>query len=375
MTSLNLMDAIYGAGASQAIPAWFYLSIAFIFGSMVGSFLNVCIHRLPREESVVRPRSHCYSCGKTIPWYDNLPLVSYVLLGGKCRTCKAPFSIRYGIVELITAISFVIIWKTFPTDQAIAYTLFMSGLIAATFIDFEHYIIPNEITLGGIVVGFICSGLFPSLQNQATHFHSALYSLAGAAIGYGVLWGVVEIGKKIFGVKKVELPDATAFSLHKEGIRMDNDLDKWEDLFSRESDVLKIESSDLKMKDRSFEDALVEITYQEVRIGPETFKLQDLSEITGKARVLYIPREAMGFGDVKFLSAIGAFLGPQSIFFVLLSSSLIGSIIGISTMVLGKREWGTKIPFGPYLALGAILWLFGGAEWTSHYFTSLQAHP
>lgn len=372
---MDIIDAIYGPGASRSIPAWFFSFIAFVFGAMVGSFLNVCIHRMPRDESIVKPRSRCYSCNKMIPWYDNLPLLSYLLLGGKCRTCKAPFSIRYWIVELITAISFVIIWKTFPTYQAIAYTIFVSGLIASTFIDFEHYIIPNEITLGGIVVGVLCSGLFPSLQHQATRFHSALFSILGAAIGYGVLWGVVEIGKKIFGVKKVELSEPAALSITKDGIKIDQELDKWEDVFSRESDVLKLEGTELKMKDNTFGDALVEITYEELRIGNEKFKIEDLTEITGKTKILYIPREAMGFGDVKFLGAIGAFLGPQSIFFVILSSSLLGSIVGILTMLLGKREWGTKIPYGPYLAIGAILWLFGGAELTNNYFASLRAQP
>jgi leader peptidase (prepilin peptidase) / N-methyltransferase len=369
---MNLIDLIYGSGASQAVPSWFFTMIAFAFGAMVGSFLNVCIHRMPREESIVKPRSRCYSCGKMIPWYDNIPLLSYLLLRGKCRICSAPFSIRYWLVELLTAIVFVIIWQIFPIPQAITYTIFVCGLIVATFIDFEHYIIPNEITLGGIVVGLLCSGFFPSIQNQSSHFWGALMSLLGAAIGYGLLWGVVEFGKKVFGVKKVELPQSVPFSLTKEGIHMDSETEKWEEIFSRESDVLKIQASELKWGEKTFQSTLVEVDWQEVRIGDEKIKLEELAEITGKTKMLFVPREAMGFGDVKFLGAIGAFLGAKSIFFVILTSSLAGTAIGLSTMILGKKEWGTKIPYGPYLALGALLWIFGGSEWMTQYMNLMQ---
>jgi leader peptidase (prepilin peptidase)/N-methyltransferase len=354
------------------IPSWIGSTFAFVIGAIVGSFLNVCIHRMPRDESIVNPRSHCYSCGKMIPWYHNIPLLSYFLLGGKCHFCKAKFSIRYWMVELLTALLWLWVWRTFPWDQAIVYMIFVSGLIAATFIDFEHYIIPNEITLGGVLAGIICSGLVPSLQLERLHSYAALWSLSGAFAGYFSLWAVVEIGKKVFGVKKVRLSQPTQVLLTSEGITMDDAMDRWEDIFSRESDTLSFEAKEIQLGEKKWEQALVRVNYQQVMIQDEVFPFENFAELRGTTELISIPREAMGFGDVKFLAAIGAFLGPKSIFFVILFSSLTGSVVGLTTMMIGKREWGLKLPYGPYLAFAALLWLFGGHTWIAQYIAWLE---
>ena len=131
-----------------------FSAIAFVLGACVGSFLNVCIYRLPLNLSVNQPRrSFCPSCKTQIPWHQNLPLVSWLLLRGRCAKCGARIAFRYFAVELLTALFFLIIWKSFPWQIAIAYWVFIALVIAATFIDFEHFIIPDEITIGGTVAG------------------------------------------------------------------------------------------------------------------------------------------------------------------------------------------------------------------------------
>lgn len=140
----------------------------FIFGICIGSFLNVCIYRMPAGESIVTPRSHCPKCNQLIAWYDNLPLLSYVILRGKCRHCKEPFSIRYFLVELLTGICFLLIHWVFKgvSPASIIYTILAAGLIVVTFIDLDHLIIPDEISLSGIVFGLLVAGFltfFPYL--------------------------------------------------------------------------------------------------------------------------------------------------------------------------------------------------------------------
>ena len=132
--------------------------IVFIFGSLVGSFLNVCVHRLPQGESVVKPSSHCPDCKKSIPWYDNIPLLSYIALRGRCRFCRQKISLRYLLIELITAAVFLLFFVRHGLGlNFFFYTIFVSGLIVATFVDIQHRIIPDEISLGGIAVGFLLS--------------------------------------------------------------------------------------------------------------------------------------------------------------------------------------------------------------------------
>lgn len=343
------------------IPAWFWILLTFVMGAIVGSFLNVCIHRMPRGHSIVSPRSHCYGCGKTIAWYDNIPLLSFLLLKGKCRDCKASYSIRYWLVELLTALLFVAAWKSFPTPQALAITIFICGLIVATFIDFEHYIIPDEITLGGIVVGFLLSGLIPALQHESLHTFGALWSAVGIATGWISLWIVVELGKRLFGIKKTSLSHPSEIILTARGLRLGEEIEPWEEIFSRESDIFSFQAVSVRFGNKSWDTALIRVNWKEIDVQGEIFPLEAMTgELRGITDTLFIPREAMGFGDVKFLAAIGAFLGPKAIFFIIFLSSLSGSLVGLLTIAIGKREWGLKLPYGPYLAFAALFWVFWG---------------
>jgi len=170
-----------------------------VLGLMVGSFLNVCIWRMPREESIVRPRSHCPSCNRLIAWYDNLPLISYVLLGARCRHCRARISWRYPVVEALTAAAFVGVVAWFGLSLvSVVYIAFVCGLIVASFVDLDHQIIPDEISVGGLVVGLVLSGVIPALHGTDSVWTSLLRSFIGALVGGGLLYGTGIIGDLIF---------------------------------------------------------------------------------------------------------------------------------------------------------------------------------
>ncbi|MFH1406618.1 MAG: prepilin peptidase [Candidatus Omnitrophota bacterium] len=173
--------------------------LVFIFGSLVGSFLNVCIHRLPKEESVILPRSYCPKCTKKIPWHDNIPLISYILLRGRCRFCREKISFTYFLVELLSASAFLGFYLAFGVSLKFTiYTAVTCALIVITFIDFRHQIIPDEITIPGIVLGVLLSAVFPSLHESPRRLLSLGQSLLGALAGGGTLYAVGVIGKWIF---------------------------------------------------------------------------------------------------------------------------------------------------------------------------------
>jgi len=253
-------------------PYLIFALFALITGLVVGSFLNVCICRLPKGESVVTPPSHCPRCDYRIRWYDNIPVLSYLLLRGKCRGCGMRISIQYPLVELLNGLLTLALFLRFgPTPAFLVLFLFCSALVVITFIDLEHQIIPDEISLPGIVVGFICSFFLSG--------HSWLNSLLGILLGGGSL-------------------------------------------------------------------LLVAYGYQ---------------WLTGK--------EGMGGGDIKLLAMMGAFLGWKSIPFIIFASSLVGSLIGITIMLVQKKDSKLAIPFGPYLAFGAVLYIFYGRQLIHWYLT------
>lgn len=165
-----------------------------IFGSLVGSFLNVCIHRLPLGESIVWPGSHCPKCNKPIPWYLNIPLLSFIVLRGRCRYCKEKIVFRYFLVELLTALFFLFFFMYFGMGFSfIFYIIFVCGLIIATFVDFQHRIIPDEISLGGIVVGFVLNaarGFYPGFSGRSGVYDlgPAVDSFAGIIAGGGIIF-------------------------------------------------------------------------------------------------------------------------------------------------------------------------------------------
>lgn len=196
----------------------FFALTAFVFGTVVGSFLNVCIYRLPRGESLVYPPSHCPRCYQHIRPDDNIPVLSWFMLGGRCRSCGGRISLIYPVVEFLTgALFFLYYWKLVgltepPTGGQIAlfavYMAFVSALLASSVIDFKHLIIPDEITLPGLPLAVAASAVFPSMHPEFTptgnaHLDSFLAALLGAAVGAGVIYGIGVTGKVLLPKEKL----------------------------------------------------------------------------------------------------------------------------------------------------------------------------
>src|SRR5215831_10223890 len=207
----------------QAVPFHFWSFTFFVFGCIVGSFLNVVIHRLPLGQSVVSPPSHCPHCKYSIPAILNMPLITWLYLRGKCANCGAPISIRYFLVELLTGVTFLGCWLRFGNDSAVlalVYCAFLAGLIAASFIDLEHFIIPDEITIGGAVIGLLISALVPRLHGQQSHWMGLLYGFIGMLVGAGLFYAIVRAGKIAFGRLQLELDPGSRVTFGESGVRL-----------------------------------------------------------------------------------------------------------------------------------------------------------
>lgn len=295
---------------------WFFPLFAFIFGSIVGSFLNVCIYRIPKDVSIVSPSSHC-ACGKPIAWYNNLPILSWIFLRGKAGCCGRSFSIRYPMVEALTGLLFLLCWLLFPPGKAVAGMIFSSILICASFIDLDEMYIPDRFSIGGFVVGLLISLAFPSLHGFGESIflldalRSVVTALIGAFIGSAlVLW----IG------------------------------------------------------------LLAEIVLQ---------------------------KEAMGFGDVKLMGAIGAFCGWKGAVFSMFGGAILGTIgvviFVVFRLLFGKNIRkskesdlpeetsnespseesvtliGRQVPFGPMLAAAALFFFFFFHTYVDRYFAEISS--
>jgi leader peptidase (prepilin peptidase)/N-methyltransferase len=238
------------------------LVIAAAVGLCIGSFLNVVIYRLPLGQSLVSPGSRCPKCGYALRWYDNIPVLSWVWLAGRCRQCRTPISPQYPIVELVTALLFVlVVWLTPEGPLVFSRLIFVSILVALFGIDLEHQILPNVITLPGILVGLMFSAIAPPGWRDA---------LIGTLLGAGVLYGIA----------------AAYYAVRRE--------------------------------------------------------------------------EGMGMGDVKMLAMIGAFLGWKSVLVTLVLSSFSGALIGVTLMAVQRGSMKLALPFGTFLALGALAAMLAG---------------
>jgi leader peptidase (prepilin peptidase)/N-methyltransferase len=361
----------------QPIYKFLFGAFAFVLGAAVGSFLNVCIYRWPVDLSINRPRrSFCPNCKQPIPWHQNLPLISWLALGGRCANCGAKISFRYFAVELVTALLFLAIWESFPWQVAIAYWVFVSFLIIGTFIDFEHFIIPDRVTIGGIIAGAISSVAVPALMQTDSRLAAGVRSLLAAALGYVILLIVLEAGKIAFGRKRIRFDAPTPFTWTKRGDDADfvvgPEESLWSDYFAREKDRLLLRCDEVRIDNHTYGNVTLDFRYDRVTAEGHVMRLDDVTQISGVARELVIPREAMGRGDLKFLAAIGAFLGWRAVLFSLFAGSLLGSIVGLITLVVGKPVWSAKLPFGPYLAFGAVTWMFSGNMFLRWYVTLLS---
>jgi len=250
--------------------------VVFLFGSCIGSFLNVCIYRIPENRSIVSPGSSCPNCKTAIPFYLNIPILSYLFLKGKCRFCNHKISARYPFVEALTGVFALLLFLKFGLTPALLYWfVFIAVLITISFIDFDHQIIPDIISLPGIIIFASSFYFLPEMTIKDT--------MLGILIGGGSLYAV-----------------AFLYALLKK-------------------------------------------------------------------------QEGMGGGDIKLLAMIGAATGIKGVFFTIFTGSLLGTIFGILLMVNSKiKNTKLKIPFGPFLSAGAILYIFYGAQLIQWYFNSFQ---
>ena len=176
---------------SMMVDGFWYVTAA-AFGALIGSFLNVCIYRLPRGESIVWPGSHCPVCGTSIAWYDNVPVLSYLALLGRCRRCRAPISIRYPVVEGANAAGYVIILNTFGLNwTSVLYCILFSALLVVTGTDLTHKIIPNVVTVPGTILGLLGAATVLPV--------GPVNALLGVAVGGGILWALAWASPYLFG--------------------------------------------------------------------------------------------------------------------------------------------------------------------------------
>jgi leader peptidase (prepilin peptidase)/N-methyltransferase len=378
LAAATFFNNIFNPEIWSRLPFHFWSVVFFVFGCNIGSFLNVCIHRLPLRQSIVSPPSHCPHCKYSIPWYLNIPLVTWLSLHGKCRNCGAPISVRYFLVELLTALTFLACWIFFGHQSvalALIYCGFLSGLIVATFIDFEHFIIPDEITIGGMVVGVVVSLFCWQLhivngRIPQTWLGSLWESIAGLGVGAGIIYFILRAGKLLFGRQRIEVPSEAKVIFSETSVFVADQEIPYEELFYRRSDVVTLHAQTVELADRCYRDVRVRLTPEKLQIGEDEFNPEEVPHLEAASVEIVLPREAMGFGDVKFMAAIGAFLGWRAVLFSLMASSVVGSVVGITLILMRKREWSSRLPYGPYIALAAAIWIFGG----KHFFEMLFAN-
>lgn len=350
----------------EAVPFHFWSVMIFVLGCAIGSFLNVCIYRMPIGLSIVSPPSHCPNCKHSIPWYLNIPLFTWLMLRCRCANCKTPISPRYFAVELLTGFAFLMSWLAVGRQTpllALAYCLILVGFIVASFIDFEHFIIPDEITKGGVVVGFFCSLAVPALHKVDSRILAAKESILGILVGGGIVYFVLRVGKMLFGKQQVQLQPDTRIVFTDTALVLPERSIPYEDLFYRKTDVITFEAKVVELIDRCYKTVRIRLSPEKLEIGEEALDPEQVPHMEAVTDRMVLPREAMGLGDVKFMAAIGAFLGWKATLFSLMVSSIIGAAVGLGLILFRRQEWSSKLPYGPYIALAAIIWMFGGDKW------------
>ncbi len=350
---------------------WAWWVPIFLLGACIGSFLNVVIHRVPRGLSVNEPkRSFCPACKSAIPMHRNIPLLSWLLLRGKCADCGGPIAVRYFFVELLTAVLFIAVWLLFPPQAAGFLFVMMALLVAITFIDAEHLIIPVPLTWAGSILGVAACAFWPPLAMLGstaatpTWLDGITASAIGWASGFFGLWLVVELGKIAFGKKTASFESPTEWSV-REGdgknepmcFIIDGEAISWWDLFNRKSDRLLVDCTVIRVDGQPVGVGMLEIREASITLPDGTeVQFEDLASLDGLAKSVVIPREAMGMGDIHLLGMIGAYFGWSGVFFSLFAASL----FAIAAAIIGRIGFGRQLPFGPFLAMGCCTWAFGG---------------
>ncbi len=316
----------------------------FALGSIVGSFLNVCIVRLPHERSVVFPSSHCVHCKKPIGWYDNIPLLSYWILGGRCRHCKVKISIRYFLVEFITALGFVLFYKYFGLKIIlIPYLVMLSSFIVATFVDFELRIIPDEISIGGMVAGVVFSIFIPQLHGQDVFWKGALWSLIGLLAGGGSIFIMGTLGNIVIprSIRKID-------NISKEEF--------FQIMSPTAPDILEGLWDNLVRNGYIIQAGEILDSFWQLKNARE-LKLDPKYSFLNKKVYDSVRMDTMGGGDMKLMAMVGAFMGWKLVLLTFFLAPFFGAFYGVIEKIRTKES---AIAYGPFLILGALLSLFKG---------------
>ena len=367
----------------------FLAIISFIIGAIIGSFLNVVIYRLPRGISVNKPRrSFCPTCNYKIPFYLNIPIISWLILLGKCRNCSSKVSIRYLLVELISGVLFLACWLIYALPLSgqfqVTYYLVLPGwflislLISASLIDYEHQIIPDALNVIGLISGLIFAIMFPLIpfnimgvdsffnSDEITWYKSFIISLLSGAFGFLIIYSIVFLGKIVFGIKVLSKNKSNEWSIV-EGeenpvLLFDDQEINFEDLFFVGTEKLVFECQKFDLNGNEIITDKVSVFYDRIDYNNESIEISDWVSVGGKSVKITYHREAMGFGDVKYMAMIGVFIGWKGILFTLFTASIIGTVVSLPGKILKSDNALNRIPFGPFLSLGAIIWLFYGPQ-------------
>lgn len=353
--------------------------LIFVLGAIIGSFLNVCIVRLPADQSVVTPRSHCRHCKKTIPWYDNIPLLSYLLLVGRCRFCREKISPRYWLVELLTGVSFVLFYRYFGLKPVLfPYLVMLSCFIVATFVDFKHRIIPDEISIGGMVLGLIFSFFVPSLHGvvattaQASSFGKSAGELLlslGVLIGVGSIVYAVSFALSLFFPKKMrDESDVLLWCLTAVYFVTKFYLRKTLPVSPADASGAFVVLTAVFNPDLLSRLGVIPFGGTAQFLAPlSSFGYSFFGLIVGGGTIylmgilgdVLFRKESMGGGDVKLMALVGAFLGAKLAVLTFFIAPFFGAVYGIIEKIRTKD---TAIAYGPFLALAALISLFWGDE-------------
>jgi leader peptidase (prepilin peptidase)/N-methyltransferase len=257
---------------------------------------------------------------------------------------------------------------------------FVSLLIVATFIDFEHFIIPDSVTIGGTIAGLVFSAGLPWLHGETAFgvqesIRSLMWSVIGAAIGFALLWLVSWLGRLAFGRKKLLFEKAVPFTWKLEGegeekrarFTIAGDEQWWDELFATEKDTLVMQCESFSLGEKTAGTCEIRSLYERLTFDGEEHDLNHVETFTGTLTQVEFRRTAMGFGDVKFIACIGAFLGWQATIFSVTAGAFLGAFLGYGSRLIGKKEWSTRIPYGPCLAFGALVWFFYGPQFLDWY--------
>jgi len=272
--------------------------------------------------------------------------------------------LKFKTVWALIAVAGFGCWLQFGNSPglALAYGIVLTGLIVTTFVDFKHFIIPDEISIGGTLLGVLCSLLLPSLHGQKAFLAGGLQSALGIVVGAGVVYGVLRLGKLAFGRQRLAFAEETKILFTDRGLILPDKEIGYDELFYRKSDAVTLQARVVEVNGRIFTDAPIRLTPGSLQVGEERFVPAEVSRMEAVSAEINLPREAMGLGDVKLMAAIGAFLGWQAAIFSLVVSSFLGSAVGVGLIAVRRREWSSRVPYGPYIAVAAAIWIFAGKQ-------------